>query len=135
MHRPRNHRKPKNHRMQQPENVVCTNPEQHRTTTQKTQTDQPKKKKKPRTSAQKTLTNQPRKHKPTTENIPSETNQPRKNRKRIKRQTKPENTENGSLVSRSTNPSCSNAEIVKPMTLRCRDRDFWVLVFAPISRS
>ena len=44
MHRPRNHRKPKNHRMQQPENVVCTNPEQHRTTTQKTQTDQPKKK-------------------------------------------------------------------------------------------
>ena len=72
------------------------------------------KRKKPRTSTQKTLTDQPRKH-----------------IKRIKRQTKPEN---GPLVPRSTNPSRSGAEIVKPMALWCQDHDFWVWVFALISR-
>ena len=72
------------------------------------------KRKKPRTSTQKTLTDQPIKH-----------------IKRIKRQTKPEN---GPLVPRSTNPSRSGAEIVKPMALWCQDHDFWVWVFALISR-
>ena len=72
------------------------------------------KRKKPRTLTQKTLTDQPIKH-----------------IKRIKRQTKPENEP---LVPRSTNPSRSGAEIVKPMALWCQDHDFWVWVFALISR-
>ena len=113
------------------ENKKCSNPEQHRTTTQKTQIDQPKKKKKTRTSTYKTLTDQPRKHKPTTENIPSE-NQPRKKKENDKRQTKLENTKNEPLVLRSTNPSCFSAKIVNfrfEFSLRFRDRDFWVWDF------
>ena len=118
------------------------NPTQTNTETQNSTKQQPRKhkqtnqkRKKPKTSTQKTLTDQPRKPKHTIKNIPTEIDQPRKNRKQIKRQTKPENIENGPLVPRSTNPSRFGAEIVKLMALWCQDREFWVWVFASISRS
>ena len=80
------------------------NLERHRTITQKTQADQPEKKKKPSTSTQKTLTS------------PENTNPQQKIFH--PRQTNPEKTENESRD--------------KPMALQCQNRDFWVWIFAPI---
>ena len=83
-----------------------------------TQNSNPENTNKP-TRKKKNPEHQPKKHKPTTKNIPSETDQPRRHRKRIKRQTKPKNTKNGPLVLRPTNLSRFGAEIIKPMALRC----------------